>query len=71
MTPVESVFTNVCGRSDADCGDFDPCVGGGVGGWGAVAPTPRGFLLLSVGGPGPRILTCMAIIFQGPWAWRC
>lgn len=29
MTPVESVFTNVCGRSDADCGDFDPCVCGG------------------------------------------
>lgn len=29
-----------------------------------------GFLSLSVGGPDCRVLTCMAIILKGPWAWR-
>lgn len=42
MTPVESVFTNVCGRSDADCGDFDPCVCGGGGRVGSSSSHSQG-----------------------------
>lgn len=30
-----------------------------------------GFSLCRWGSPGCRVLTCMAIILQGPRAWRC